>query len=232
MTPASKTTSHSSKPAASATGRLARHRRPGWIAAGAGLTAFAVLTNVYLFRSAGERVAVVRLARDVPVGRPLTAADLNVARVAVDETTPTIPGRQLQQVVGKRSAVGLRKGTLLAASELTAQASPGHGQALVTVPLKASSVPPGLAPGWRVRAVFTTSAQDRAAGGAASLGDDRLGGPATAAGDVPGVVDEVTGPDAEGSMSVSLLVDDSTATTVARQAAAGLVVLVVTERLG
>jgi hypothetical protein len=49
---------------------------------------------------------------------------------------------------------------------------------------------------------------------------------------VPGVIDEVTGPDAEGSMSVSLVVADSAATALARHAAAGLVVLVVTERLG
>jgi hypothetical protein len=191
-----------------------------------------VLANVYLYRSAGERVAVVRLAHDVPVGHPLARADLNVARVAVDGAVPTIPGRQLQQVVGRRAAVGLRKGTLLTASQLTAQASPGRGQALVTVPLKAGSVPPGLAPGWRVQAVFTTGAQEGVAGSADPQGNGRPTGPAAGSGEVPGVIDEVTGPDAEGSMSVSLVVADSAATAVARQAAAGLVVLVVTERLG
>src|SRR5690606_30754340 len=52
-------------PMPAATKRLARQRRPGWIVVGAMLVAFAVLANVHLFRSAGERMPVVRLARDV-----------------------------------------------------------------------------------------------------------------------------------------------------------------------
>jgi hypothetical protein len=46
------------------------------------------------------------------------------------------------------------------------------------------------------------------------------------------VVDQVEGPDAEGALTVALLVADADSSRVARQAAAGLVVLVVTERRG
>lgn len=204
--------------------RLARQRRPRWVVAGVMLLAFAVLANVYLFRSSGQRVAVVRLARDVPVGHKIAAADLDVVRVAADGVVSTVPERQLRKVVGRRAAVGLRRGTLLAASQLAAQQSPAPGQALVTVPLKAGVMPPGLAPGWRVRVVFTTG--DQAAGGGPAQTRAQTGTPR----DVAGVVDQVEGPDAEGAMAVSLLVADSDGSMVARQAAAGLVVLVVTER--
>ncbi|MGI5206236.1 SAF domain-containing protein [Spirillospora sp. CA-108201] len=206
--------------------RLARQRRPRWVVAGVMLLAFAVLANVYLFQSSGQRVAVVRLARDVAVGHKIVQADLDVVRVATGSTVPVVPERQLGEVVGRRAAVGLRKGTLLAASQLATQQSPPPGQALVTVPLKASAIPPGLAPGWRVRVVFTPSGQEQGAG--ARPGQEQVG----VARDVSGVVDQVEGPDAEGAMTVALLVADADSSRVARQAAAGLVVLVVTEMRG
>ncbi|MFA1550746.1 SAF domain-containing protein [Actinomadura chokoriensis] len=206
--------------------RLARQRRPRWIVAGMVLLVFAMVANVYLFRSAGERMPVVRLARDVPVGQELVQADLDVVRVATDSAVATIPQRQLPEVIGQRAAVGLRKGTLLAASQLTAQQSPQRGQALVTVPLKAGAVPPGLAPGWLVRVVFTPGEQGADAGSVQSH-------PGTGVlRDVTGVIEQVESPDTEGAVTVSLLVADSDSSTVARQAAAGSVVLVVTERRG
>ncbi len=204
--------------------RLARQRRPEWIAVGVILMAFAVLANVQLVRSSSAREPVVRLARDVPVGQQVVHADLDVARVAVDSAVPVIPDRQLSEVVGRRASIGLRKGTLLAASQLTVQQSPQPGQALVTVPVKAGALPPGLGPGWRLRIVFTSGDQNPSPAG----GQDRT--PGTALPDVEAVVDQVKEPDAEGSVTVSLLVTDSQSSTVARQAATGTIVLVVTER--
>ncbi|GGU89756.1 hypothetical protein GCM10010182_00200 [Actinomadura cremea] len=207
---------------------MGRQRRPGWIVAGVMLVALAVLTNVYLVRSSSDRVSVVRLVRDVPVGHELVRADLDTAWVAVDSVVSTVPGRQLPQVVGKRVAVGLRAGTLLAASQLTVQAAPGPGQALVTVPLKASAVPLGLAPGWRVRVVFTAGGQGQGAREVTAQPRSQ----ATAPGDVAAVVDQVGEPDATGLVTVSLLVPEAASSAVARQATAELVVLVVTERRG
>ena len=208
--------------------RLARQRRPGVITAAAMLLVLAVATNMYLFRSSGDRVSVVRVARDVAVGHQITQADLDKASVAVAPSVAVIPSRQLEQVVGRRAAVGLRKGTLLAVSQLTTQSSPAVGQALVTVPLKAGSMPPGLAPGWRVRVVFTYGDQGQEPVTGAPQGRTQT----TALRDVAAVVDEVDGPDAEGAISVALMVPDADSSVVARQAAAGMVVLVVTERRG
>ncbi|WP_395108086.1 SAF domain-containing protein [Actinomadura sp. SCN-SB] len=213
--------------------RLARQRRPGWIAAGVMLMAVAVLANVYLFRTSSERVSVVRMARDVPVGQQITRADLNTALAALDSQTSTIPGRQLPEVVGQRAAVDLRQGTLLAASQVTTQLTPQRGHALVTAALKPSQLPRGLAPGWQVRIVATTGATTGTQGQPPAE-QNTAGGPgqSTPARDVLASVDQVGGPDADGVMTVSLLVADADSSAVARQAATGQIALVVTARGG
>ncbi|WP_242614359.1 SAF domain-containing protein [Actinomadura roseirufa] len=187
------------------------------------LLALAILLNVSLFRSAGKRAPVVRVARDVPVGQRIGQADLDVVRVAADSALTTIPERRLREVVGRRAAVGLRRGMLLAGSQLATRPSLQPGQALVTVPLKTSAMPLGLAPGWRVRVVITPDHEQ-----ASGIAPHRGRGLVTR--DVAAVVDQVEGPDSEGSMTVSLLVADSESSAVAQQAAVGLVVLVVIER--
>ncbi|MWA02756.1 hypothetical protein F8568_020730 [Actinomadura sp. LD22] len=204
---------------------LPRQRRPLRIVGAAVLVLIAVIVNVQMVQASGNRISVVLLARDVPMGHKLTPADLQVTRVAVDPAVTTVPGRQLRDVVGRRAAIGLRKGSLLAAWQLTAQPGPQRGEALVTVPLKSSAMPPGLAPGWKVRVVFTSGNQDQAAADTSAPSRQSTG-----LRDVPAVVDEVNGPDTEGAMTVSLVVADLDSSTLAREAAAGLVVLVVTER--
>ncbi|MCO5999772.1 SAF domain-containing protein [Actinoallomurus rhizosphaericola] len=193
------------------------------------ILALGVLANVYLFRASSDRTSVVRVARDVAVGQPITRADLDTAVVALGPGVRAIPGGQLGEVVGRRAAVGLRAGTLLTASQVTAQLTPGPGQALVAVPFKPSQLPPrGLEPGTQVRIVATSGGQDDAASPAGQGGSS---GP-TSGKDVAGAVDAVGGPDADGAVTVSLLVADGDASAVARLAAAGRVALVVTSRAG
>jgi hypothetical protein len=181
--------------------------------------ALAVLANVYLFHSSSHRKQVVRVIRDVPVGQAISRADLGTAMVAVDAGVQTIPGRQLAEVVGRRAAVDLRHGTLLTASQVTAQLTPQPGQALVTVAVKPSLLPPrGLAAGSQVRVVATPGGQ-----GQGSVPQSRPG-PGPAGQEVTATVDQVGGPDAEGLMTVSLLVADADSSAVARQSSIALVV--------
>ncbi|RFS85964.1 hypothetical protein D0T12_04815 [Actinomadura spongiicola] len=188
------------------------------------LVAFAGLANVSMLRSSDQRVSVVRVARDVPVGHQIVPADIDTTWVTVESAVATVPGPRLATVTGMWAAVGLRKGTLLAASQLTARAIPGDGQALVAVPLKPGAVPPGLAPGWHVRVVFTAGGQGQVAGTAPA--------PTTASHDVPATIDQVGEAGADGLVTVSLLVPEADGSSVARQAAAEQVVLVVTDRRG
>jgi hypothetical protein len=211
-------------------GRLARQRRPGWIAGGIALVALAVLGNVYLFKTSGHRIAVVRVARNVPVGQQLVRADLDTSSVALGPDVPVIPARQLGEVVGRRAAVDLRSGTLLSVSQVTTQLTPQPGQALVTVAVKPGQLPPGgLAPGSQVRIVSTPGSQgsdrDQGADGGAAPSGQAAG---TGAKDVRATVDAVAGPDTDGSMTVSLLVADADANAVAREASTGQIALVIT----
>jgi hypothetical protein len=191
------------------------------------LVALAVLVNVYLFTTAGHRVSVVRVARNVPIGQRLVRADLGTSSVVVGPGVQVIPARQLGEVVGRRAAVDLRSGTLLTASQITAELSPQPGQALVTVALKPGQLPPGgLAPGSQLRVVSTPGGQ--AAGG--GEGTTASPGGQASARDVRAAVDAVGGPDADGTMTVALLVADADADTVAREAASGQIALVITAR--
>jgi hypothetical protein len=210
-------------------GRLARQRRPGWIAAGVALVALAVLGNVYLFQTSGHRISVVRVARNVPVGQQLVHADLDTSSVALGPGVQVIPARQLGEVVGRRAAVDLRSGTLLSVSQVTTQLTPQPGQALVTVAVKPGELPPGgLAPGSQVRIVSTPGSQGQ------DQGADGSSVPSGQAGvsvkDVRAAVDAVAGPDTDGTMTVSLLVADADANAVAREASTGQIALVITAR--
>lgn len=229
--------------AAGRPGRLGRQRRPAWVAGGVASVTLAVLANVYLFQNASHRSAVVQVVRDVPVGARISRADLGTASVALDDGVGSVPGRQLAQVVGRWAAVDLRRGTLLAASQVTTGLTPQPGQALVTTGVKASELPPrGLAPGSKVRLV-PIPGQNAAAGAQSGAGQNGAGDGSqvqdsggqsggVAGKGVPAVVDAVGGPDADGSMTVSLLVADADSSNVARDAAAGRIALVVTAREG
>jgi hypothetical protein len=209
-------------------GRLARQRRPGWIAAGVALVALAVLANVYLFTVSGDRISVVRVARDVPVGQQLARADLDSSSVAVGAGVQVIPARQLGEVIGRRAAVDLRSGTLLTASQVTTQLTPQPGQALVTVAVKPGQLPPGgLAPGSQLRIVSTPGSQNQGAGGGTAPPGQDTTSPVK---DVRAAVDAVGGPDTDGTMTVSLLVADADANAVAREASTGQIAFVITTR--
>jgi len=176
---------------------------------------------VYLFRSATHRFPAVVVVRDVSVGQQITRADVDTTLVSAVTSVQTIPGRQLPEVVGNRAAVDLRRGSLLVPSQITSDVAPHPGQALVAVALKPSQLPAhGLVPGAPVSVIATPGAQ----------GQDTSTGDATPPADVAAIVDQVSGPDADGLMSISLLVTQGDAATVARQASTGRVALIVTAR--
>ncbi|MEU4969999.1 SAF domain-containing protein [Streptomyces smyrnaeus] len=132
----------------------ARRRSP-WLAtvsvaliAGCGL-GFALMLN-----SAGDRQRVVTIAQEVQAGEKITSDDLQTAQVAVDGGLKTIPADEQDSVVGRRAAVGLKPGSLLARSQVTRTALVRQGEQVVPVGLKPALVhASGLAPGQRVEVV-------------------------------------------------------------------------------
>jgi hypothetical protein len=203
---------------------LPRQRRRRMFVIGVLLVVAGALAAGYLFTGIGDREAVVVVARDVPVGTQINASDVATTRVAADTGVAVIPGRQLHQVVGRLAAVDLRKGTLLAPSQLTSALSPRAGQQVVPVAVKLSQLPArGLTPGDQVLVIATPGQQGQeqatAGNGAAPLAQD------TAA-----TVDQVSSPDADGNVRVDLVVDARVGPAIAKQASTGRLGFVLTSR--
>jgi hypothetical protein len=192
-----------------------RRRRPAVMvaavmlaAAGAGIAATTAI-------AAGHRVPVLALARNVPMGATLTADDLRVARVAHDPALQPIGADARAQVVGRHAATSLSAGTLLTESMLTDTFAPGPGQALVAVALKPGEMPARpLMAGDHVLAVTGVDASTDA-------------GPSSAGGStLPVVVADVGRETPDGTVVVDVVVASSDAASLAREAAAGRVALV------
>ena len=134
-------------------------RRPALVALGVVLAVLGALTAVVLVGSAGQRTAVLALARDVPFGAVVTDADLTRVQVSVDPGVATVPAADLSRVVGQVAASDLHTGQLLTPDALTSAAPPAAGQVLVGVALPAERMPAGsLQPGDEVLVVDTPAA--------------------------------------------------------------------------
>ncbi|MFI6689039.1 SAF domain-containing protein [Streptomyces sp. NPDC050485] len=166
--------------------------------------------------SAGDRVKVLAIARDVPAGQSITDSDLIVAEVSADAALAPMPAADRSSVVGKRPAVDLRKGGLLTASQLGAGSGLGDNQQQVGVQIKPGQAPSGtLAPGDKVLAVTTPGQGDQAGGKAEAP-------PQT----TPATVVSVSRPDASGTVVINLAVQTTDGPLLAARASTGHLALV------
>jgi SAF domain len=191
-----------------------RRRRPGMWAAGLALVAAGGLAAAALVGRAGDRVEVLALARTVPIGQTISEADLIVARLPADPAVQPIPATDRAQVVGKVAAARLAAGSLLTAAELTDTLIPGADEQLVGVTAKPGQLPArGLAPGDQVLAV--------------PVPGDQADATATGAGTaVPGQVVQVGPADADGAVTVDLVVGKDTGPRLAALASTGRLALI------
>jgi hypothetical protein len=203
---------------------LPRQRRRRMLVLGLLLVVAGALAGGYLYTGMSDRTAVVVVTRDVPVGTQISSADLATTQVAVEAAVSVIPGRQLQQVVGRFAAVDLRRGTLLASSQLTGALSPRPGQQVVPIAVKLDQLPArGLNPGDQVLVIATPGEQ----------GQDQGASPAGAAPlsqDTAATVDQVSNPDADGNVRVDLVVDAKVGPAIVQQASTGRIGFVITSR--
>ncbi|HZD68788.1 MAG TPA: SAF domain-containing protein [Actinomycetes bacterium] len=149
---------------------LRRERKPALILAGLVLALVCGTVTAAVYLRVGGRVAVLAVARDVPVGHTVSARDLTEARISYDRSLHAIPARSRDQVTGRVAAVDLKAGSLVTPEELTTSTVPGPGQAVVGVALKAGQLPADPPrPGDPVTVVLVPSA-GQGAGGATTTG--------------------------------------------------------------
>ncbi|MEU2284278.1 SAF domain-containing protein [Streptomyces sp. NPDC013178] len=139
----------------------ARRRRPGVIALSLALIAAGGAGVAVLLLQVGDRTDVVTVIRDVQVGQVVTEDDLGKASVALDPAVKAVRAGDLDSVVGKRAAVELMPGSLLAPSQVTKDSLVKAGEQLVPIGLKPEQVPAtALVPGQKVQLVHVP-AQDQ-----------------------------------------------------------------------
>ena len=193
-----------------------RRRRPALLALAVTMVVLGALGAAYLATSLGQTSPVIAIAREVPWGQTLTAADLVEARISDDPALEPIPYSDRDQVIGLIAATTLAPGSLLTRDALTDQRLPAPGQQLVGVGVSAVQLPTtALRPGDDVLLVPVP------AGSAPAATDG--GGPSAVEATV--VQSGPTGTD--GLRVVDMLVDAADGPDVAARAAAGLIAIVV-----
>jgi hypothetical protein len=194
-----------------------RHRRrPALLALAVTMVILGALGAAYLATSLGQTSPVIAIAREVPWGQTLTAADLVQARIPADPALEPIPYGDRDQVIGLIAATTLTPGSLLTRDALTNQRLPAPGQQLVGVGVSAVRLPTtALRPGDDVLLVPVTAGSAPAAteGGAPSA--------------VKATVVQSGPPGTDGLRVVDVLVDAADGPDVAARAAAGLIAIVV-----
>ncbi|AUG81068.1 hypothetical protein CFP65_6412 [Kitasatospora sp. MMS16-BH015] len=148
----------SARPAPHAPARAlrARRRRPAVLAMAVALISAGGLGGAVLYNSTGQRIAVLALARDVPMGQALTADDLVVARIAGDPALHPLDARDLGKAIGLRATADLRQGGLLVNGDLSNAPLVGAGQMTVGLAARRTQLPATrLQPGLRLVVVST-----------------------------------------------------------------------------
>ncbi len=194
-----------------------RRRRPALLALAVAMVVLGALGAAYLATSLGETSAVIAVAREVPQGQPVTAADLVQAQVSADPALAPIPFGDRDRVIGLVAATTLVPGSLLTAEALTGERLPPPGQQLVGVGVSAVQLPAtALQAGDDV--LLVPVAADGGAGVPATPGAPRA---------VAATVVRAGAPGTDGVRVVDVLVDAADGPDVAARAAAGLVAIVV-----
>lgn len=181
----------------------------------------AVLAGGWLYVNKGGTKEVLVVAQPIPAGHPITEADVRTSRDpllvsrSVSGIDDAILVSDVDSVLGKRTTVTLLPGQVLTDEALTTSLLPQQGKQLIAVNLPAGRVPATLEAGSVVNAIAVP--QEGQAGD-----PDALDSPKDlAAGASVYSVKQAQ----DGSVVVTLLIDDADASTVAAYGAVGQLTL-------
>ncbi|WP_245687415.1 SAF domain-containing protein [Streptacidiphilus griseoplanus] len=202
----------------------ARRRRPAVLALSVALIAAGGLGGAALYTATGERVSVLAVARDVPAGQQLTAADLTIARIASDPALHPLDAGDLDRAIGRRATNDLKRGSLLTKDDVTNQLIVKPGQQIVGVAAKHTQLPAtALKPGRQVLVVATPDTGGQQNGAGATTRPQTLSA----------TVVTVGGVDTDGTVVVDMAVDASSGPRLAEIVAGGkFMVILAPERSG
>ncbi|MDG4859294.1 SAF domain-containing protein [Streptomyces sp. T-3] len=192
-----------------------RKRGRSLLVVGVLLTLIGALGVALLVRNAGHRVDVLALARDVPVGQQIQAADLTVAALPADPALEPISADDKGQVVGRRAGVNLSAGTLVTRAQLMKGQALRKGEELVAVEVQRGKAPT-VQPEDAVKVVATPGK------------DEELSEKAPP--EILARVVEVGRPNASGAVVVQVAVPSADSSLLAARAATGRVAIVLSAK--
>jgi hypothetical protein len=192
-------------------------RRPAALVAGVALATFGGLGGAWLVSDAGHRMPVLVMARSVPAGTTIAAADLRQAEASLEAGTGTVPASHRQMLVGKVAQTDLFAGSLVPPGAIGDASPPLPGTELVVLALPSSRMPAsGLHPGDQLLVILTPLADTDA--------------PDVTPTSVPAQVVRGGDADVNGLISVDVTVTNANGSMVATRAATGRIAVVVEPR--
>lgn len=129
-------------------------RNPRWIAIGVVALCLGALGAFFLYTDLSRAQTVVVVTQTVYRGSVVQAEDLSIATVGDTPGLRTVPGDQLEALVGQRATVDLVAGSLLPDGVIGQVDVPAARRALVGINLSTGRAPVGyLTPGSAVRLI-------------------------------------------------------------------------------
>jgi hypothetical protein len=189
------------EPAPASPQGLPVRRRWGRFAVGAVLALLGAWIFASLYVSAGERVEVLALSRDVAQFATIEDDDLRTVRVAAGPEVDTIDADERDDIVGRAAAVPLAEGTLLAPGQVVEE-----GLALIAADEAATTIDVGSGVASQLEPGMDVSVVVAAEQGAGDEADHSYPGWLLAKGEA----DEQTG-----DVPITVVVDRSALTEVA-----------------
>lgn len=194
-----------------------RRRKRSTLVLGVLITLVGVLGTSMLVRSAGDRVDVLAVARDVPAGQEITAEDLTTAALPEDPALQPVKASEKDSVIGRRATSPLHRGELLANSQIHGGKTLPDGQELVAVEVQRGAAPSdALAPGDQVKVVSTPGKDETAPTSGAKSNPQ----------EIEAKVVKVGAPNASGAVVIQVAVASTDSAQLAARAATGRVAIV------
>ncbi|WP_395100694.1 SAF domain-containing protein [Streptomyces noursei] len=200
-------------------GPVPRRRKRSMLVLGALVTLVGVLGTSMLVRSAGDRVDVLAVAREVPAGQEITAEDLTTAALPNDPALTPVKASEKASVIGRRATAPLHRGELLTDAQFHGGKTLPAGQELVAVEVQRGAAPiDALASGDQVKIVATPGK------------DEQVSKKGPAPEEIAAQIVKVGTPNASGAVVVQVSVAGTDSSLLAARAATGRVAIVLASK--
>ncbi|MFB7496955.1 hypothetical protein ACFC09_20115 [Streptomyces sp. NPDC056161] len=202
-----------------------RERKPALAALAVLLILLGALGATTLVLRAGDRIEVIKVTKEIPVGESVKNGGVTSVMVAADDGIDYVRWDQLDTLKTLKAKSTIYTGTVVVGQMFAAGDSLPKGKASVGVSLKQGQYPADIKPGDTV-AVYSVDSGGSNSGSSADSSGTSSGGLIVGDARVSSKSDGSDATVSTGNLSLTLLVDEADAAAVARAASANAVAVV------